>query len=111
MIGQVVELPITLPQDHTLWEILRRPALPVWRQKTEWLRRCGGLINIIIHPDYLTTSGRWREYEDFLDDLRVTRDVWVALPRDVANWWRHRGRDRQEVALKVEGNRWTLEFS
>jgi len=34
-IGQLLELPITLPQDHTVLEILRRPLPALWREKTE----------------------------------------------------------------------------
>jgi hypothetical protein len=90
MIGSVVELPVTMPQDHTLWEILQLPALPVWLKKLEWLRHCGGLATIIVHPDYLTTAARWGEYERLLSALTLHPDVWVALPRVVAQWWRER---------------------
>jgi peptidoglycan/xylan/chitin deacetylase (PgdA/CDA1 family) len=110
-LGPLVELPVTMPQDHTLWEILQRPALPVWRQKAEWLRACGGLINIIVHPDYLTTPERWQEYAAFLNDLRSTPDVWVGLPRDIATWWRARGRDREQVSLVNVDHVHRLEFS
>jgi len=90
MIGRLVELPVTMPQDHTLWEVLRIPAVPVWRTKLEWLRACGGLITIIVHPDYLTTPVRWREYGQLLETLVQTPGLWRTLPGSVAAWWRER---------------------
>jgi peptidoglycan/xylan/chitin deacetylase (PgdA/CDA1 family) len=90
----LVELPITLVQDHTLWEILRQDAIDLWTKKSEWIAANGGLINLITHPDYLDTPARLRMYEEFLEYLAVKRDGWHALPRDVAAWWRTRSRLR-----------------
>ena len=101
-LGSLIELPITLPQDHTLWEILKRPALEVWLQKLNWLRGCRGLATILVHPDYLTTPARWAEYQAFLAELAAAKDVWLALPGDVARWWRTRT-VREPVSLVRDG--------
>ena len=37
----MVELPITLPQDHTLFSILQRPDADVWIGKADFLRERG----------------------------------------------------------------------
>ena len=108
-LGSLIELPITLPQDHTLWEILRRPALEVWMHKLNWLRRCRGLGNIIVHPDYLTTPARWAEYEGFLAGLAEAEGVWVALAGDLARWWRDRTA-REPVRLIRDGVNCRLTF-
>jgi GT2 family glycosyltransferase len=89
-LGEMVELPITLVQDHTLWEILRQDTIDLWTQKSDWIVANGGLINPIVHPDYLDTPARMRMYEEFLEFLAAQRDGWHALPRDVAAWWRTR---------------------
>lgn len=89
-LGDLVELPITLVQDHTLWEILREDTIDLWTRKSDWIVANGGLINLITHPDYLDTPARLRMYEDFLEYLSTQRDGWYALPRDVAAWWRTR---------------------
>jgi peptidoglycan/xylan/chitin deacetylase (PgdA/CDA1 family) len=89
-LGETVELPITLVQDHTLWEILRRNSIDLWREKCDWIVANGGLINPIVHPDYLDTRTRLRMYEEFLEYLAAQRDGWHALPREVAAWWRTR---------------------
>lgn len=109
-IGPLVEVPITQPQDHTLWEILRRPALPVWESKLSWLQRCGGLATTIVHPDYLETESRWREYEAYLERLRLAEDTWIALPRDVAAWWRRRAGERRPVRIETKGEQCSLVF-
>lgn len=89
-LDDLVELPITLVQDHTLWEILRRDTIDLWTEKSEWIVANGGLINLITHPDYLDTPARLRMYEEFLEYLAGQRDGWFALPREVATWWRTR---------------------
>ena len=93
MIGQLVELPITLTQDHTLLEILGEDSIRLWTRKSDWIIREHGLINVIVHPDYMLTPERLAFYEDFLVYLRERLDRgagWHALPREVAAWWRTR---------------------
>jgi len=88
--GDVVELPITLVQDHTLWEILREPGIDSWVDKSDWIIAHHGLINIIVHPDYVTHPARLELYDRFLAFLGTRPGGWHALPRDVALWWRQR---------------------
>jgi GT2 family glycosyltransferase len=89
-LDDLVELPITLVQDHTLWEILQETSIGRWTEKSDWIAAKGGLINLITHPDYLDTPARLRMYEEFLEYLAARRDGWYPLPRDVATWWRAR---------------------
>jgi hypothetical protein len=92
-LGDLVELPITLPQDHTVWEILRRRSIDLWRQKGDWIVANHGLINVIVHPDYVDSPERVKIYDELLGYFRERIDSdggWHALPRDVASWWRVR---------------------
>lgn len=91
-LGEVVELPITLVQDHTLWEILRERGIEPWTSKSEWIMRQHGLINVIVHPDYVRDPARLELYDRFLAFLAAQPSGWHALPRDVARWWRQRER-------------------
>jgi peptidoglycan/xylan/chitin deacetylase (PgdA/CDA1 family) len=104
--GDMVELPITLVQDHTLWEILRQDTIDLWTEKSDWIAANGGLINPIVHPDYLDTPARLRMYEEFLEYLAAQDGAWHALPAEVAAWWRQR-RDLRLVedgdGVRVEG--------
>ena len=52
MNGELVELPITLPQDHTLFSILGERDERLWVAKTEHIRRRGGMALALTHPDY-----------------------------------------------------------
>jgi hypothetical protein len=97
--GDVVELPITLTQDHTVFEILRSPGIELWRRKTEWLTANHGLVNIIVHPDYVVEQRNLDRYEAFLAYLAEHDDGWHALPRDVARWWR----DRDGLSIAAGG--------
>lgn len=90
MIGDVVELPITLVQDHTLMEILRRSDIDLWVDKSTWIAERHGLVNLITHPDYLVDQRKLDMYERFLAFLAARRNCWHALPREVAGWWRAR---------------------
>ena len=89
-IDDLVELPITMVQDHTMWEILREPGIDLWLQKAEWIRRNHGLVNVIVHPDYLLSEERLGLYYRFLEWLAAFDDGWHPLPCEVARWWKAR---------------------
>jgi peptidoglycan/xylan/chitin deacetylase (PgdA/CDA1 family) len=98
----LVELPITLVQDHTLWEILGSNSISAWIHKSEWIIQHKGLINLILHPDYALSRERLALYEEFLVFLKQQTGGWYALPRDVARWWRHRA--RLDVQIAADGS-------
>ena len=89
-IGPLVELPVTLAQDHTLFEILGHRDISVWQQKLDWIEKMNGLALMIAHPDYMCTRERFRFYEEFLRYALAKNNIWFALPRDVCRWWKER---------------------
>jgi polysaccharide deacetylase len=86
-LGDLVELPITMVQDHTLFEILRETSIQRWVQKSDWLVANHGLVNVLVHPDYLLSDRRLDLYDQLLDHLAGIPQGWHALPREVACWW------------------------
>lgn len=106
-LDELVELPMTLIMDHTLWEILQDTSSAQWVRKTEWLLANHGLVNLLVHPDYVTTPQRARCYEEFLSFLAAQRDIWNALPREVAAWWRARASldisSHEDQLIEVDG--------
>lgn len=98
--GDVVELPVTLVQDHTMWEILRRTDIELWTSKTQWIAERNGLVNVIVHPDYLGPPRHFQMYEQLLRFLSRLDGGWHALPRDVAAWWR----DRNSLEVRSDGD-------
>ena len=106
MIEDMVELPITLPQDHTLFELLGHVDANVWLEKTRFLRDQGGMALMLTHPDYIGNQRLLASYEEFLDEFADDETVWRALPREVSAWWRRRSATtmrRVEGAWKLEG--------
>jgi peptidoglycan/xylan/chitin deacetylase (PgdA/CDA1 family) len=102
-LGDLVELPITLVQDHTLFEILRERDISLWRSKAEWIARRGGLITVLVHPDYMLDRWRLDRYEELLAFLAGMEGGWHALPRDVARWWRRRDARQRALARERHG--------
>lgn len=86
---EMVELPMTLQQDHTVFVILRRDE-SVWFEKAEYLRRRGGMALALTHPDYMLEADRLSAYARLLRTYRDDATVWTPLPREVASWWRRR---------------------
>jgi len=91
-----VELPYTLPQDSTLFLLLREPTIEIWQRKLQWIAAHGGMALINIHPDYLrfederpsTQSYPVEHYRQLLEHLRQTygETFWQPLPRQVADF-------------------------
>lgn len=95
--GGFLELPYTLPQDSTLFLVLREPSARLWHEKLAWIAAQRGMAFVTTHPDYIA-FGRdcpprqypIRHYRDFLADVRTRHAgrYWHALPRDVARYAR-----------------------
>lgn len=90
-----VELPYTLPQDSTLFLLLRHETSEVWIRKLDWIARHGGMALLDTHPDYMAfrdipdTSAEY-PVERYREFLRYVRDnysdtCWHALPRQVTS--------------------------
>jgi hypothetical protein len=91
---KMVELPITMAQDHTLFTILQNPEAGTWLRKAQLLRERRGMVLILTHPDYAHDRRIVDGYRRLLDEFQGDDTVWHALPRDVATWWRNRAASR-----------------
>ena len=92
----MVELPMTLPQDHTLFVILRHPDETLWIEKTLFLKSQGGMALLNTHPDYMLERRLLASYVRFLNVFQSDESAWRALPNDVCAWWRRRARSTLE---------------
>jgi hypothetical protein len=102
--GDLVELPITLAQDHTLFVILRETDATLWIDKAEFLRQRGGMALIDTHPDYVMDEPAASAYAEFLKRFADDNSAWRALPAEVASWWRRRA----ATSLERRDGRWEL---
>ena len=102
-IGDVVELPYTLPQDHTLFNLLGHTNASLWIRQMSRIRESFGLVQCVTHPDpgYLGERRNEAAYVEFLDALAGEEGLWHALPRDVARWWRARADGQSLPSLEL----------
>jgi len=91
-----VELPYTLPQDSTLFLLLKENSIDTWKRKLDWIVTNGGLALVIVHPDYISFNGKKQVgeysvqmYRGLLEYVasRYGGDCWFALPKDVAHYF------------------------
>ncbi|MDD7941993.1 hypothetical protein PHK61_26610 [Actinomycetospora lutea] len=102
--GDMVELPITLPQDHTVFAVLDHPGATVWLDKTAHIRDREGMALVLTHPDYATDPRVADGYRELLTTFHADPSVWHALPHEVASWWR----DRAGSCLERRGGTWCV---
>lgn len=88
--GRFVELPYTMPQDHTLFVRLREIDDRVWKDKLDFIFSHQGMALMLTHPDYLTDRRQSEIYFRFLEHVHDLGQFWHATPMEVASWWRER---------------------
>jgi hypothetical protein len=111
-IGNILELPVTTTQDYALFNYLNEYSIDLWKRQIELIMGQHGLINFIVHPDYITEPREWNIYKSLLAHLAQLRDgkkLWIPLPRDVDRWWRQRAEmtiveDDHGVRIEGEGS-------
>ena len=106
-IGNILELPLTLAQDHSLFHILDDYSLGVWKQQLDLIRRRHGLMSFITHPDYLIDRQARAVYVallEHLEQMTTQEQVWSATPGDVDEWWRA----RHKMALVPRAQGWEI---
>ena len=107
-VGSILELPVTMTQDYTLFNVLSDYSIDLWKKQIALVMEKHGLSNFIVHPDYIGASRERSVYEEllgYLATLRNERGLWIAKPGEVNRWWRQRA----EMKL-VEGRQgWGIE--
>ena len=95
--GGYVELPYTLPQDSTLFLLLRERSPDIWLRKLDWIVQYGGMALVNVHPDYVffgqgsAPNGQYPSayYKAFLQYLRQRYEgaFWNQTPGAVARFF------------------------
>jgi peptidoglycan/xylan/chitin deacetylase (PgdA/CDA1 family) len=95
-----IELPYTMPQDFTLFILMREKTDLIWRKKLEWVALHGGMVLMLTHPDYMQTGQGRCGFEEYPAELysqflemvvkNYRGQFWNALPCDVACYARAR---------------------
>jgi hypothetical protein len=106
--GKLLELPVTMSQDYSLFNILNDYSIGLWKKQIALIRKKHGLMQMIVHPDYILEEAPRRVYAEllgYLADFRSKGETWIALPGEVAAWWRL----RSELQLVKEGGTWQIQ--
>ncbi len=112
--GGYVELPYSLPQDSTLFLVLREKTPKIWLDKTDWVASHGGMVLVNVHPDYLCFPGekpsaKTFDVEHYRQLLIHIRDqygasCWHPLPHQLASWYPQATRLNAPVRAASETN-------
>lgn len=110
-----VELPYSLPQDSTLFLVLRETSPEIWMRKLAWIVANNGMALINVHPDYLRFEGESQSrktypvgfYRQFLDHVqrRYAGAYWQPLPRELAAWFEETRRARTSSGEITTGSK------
>jgi hypothetical protein len=106
-IDHILELPVTMTQDYSLFHILNQYSMDLWKQQIELIRQKNGLISFITHPDYLINEAArsvYRQLLSYLAALREDERVWIATPGEVNDWWRQRA----QLRVVEDGTDWRI---
>jgi len=92
-----IELPYTLPQDFTLFVLMKEKGIEIWKKKLDWIAQHGGMALLITHPDYMNFGGKKLNYEEypveyyykFLEyaEIKYHGKYWHVLPKEIARFW------------------------
>jgi hypothetical protein len=107
-IGNILELPVTTSQDYSIFHVLNDYSIRLWQEQISLIRKKHGLMSFVIHPDYVIDKKARRVYSELLEELSRLRskvETWIALPGEVAAWWRL----RNKLNLVKTGDSWRIE--
>ncbi|MBW2661167.1 MAG: hypothetical protein JRD93_04060 [Deltaproteobacteria bacterium] len=92
-----VELPYTLPQDFTLFVLMREKNINIWKRKLDWIVEQGGVALLNTHPDYMKFGQGKMGLEEYPADYygefleyvkgRYEGQYWHVLPKEMARFW------------------------
>lgn len=94
-IGDLLEIPVTVTQDYSLFHILREYSTKLWEEQVAVITHARGMASFIIHPDYVIERRARETYVNllkYLAGLRESHDMWIARPGEINDWWRARAK-------------------
>lgn len=90
------ELPYTLPQDFTVFALMKEKSIDIWKKKLDWIAKNSGMVLVNTHPDYMSFDRRQAGqeeypvefYTEFLNYIKFEYEgrYWSALPSDIARF-------------------------
>ena len=94
--NKYIEMPYTLVQDFTLFILMQKKDIQVWKNKVDWIAEKGGMVLVNVHPDYINFGPGKSKREEFplqlyIDLLEYIKEkfsdkFWNALPKVVSKY-------------------------
>jgi peptidoglycan/xylan/chitin deacetylase (PgdA/CDA1 family) len=92
-----VEMPYTLPQDFTLFILLKEKNINIWKKKLDWIAHNGGMALVNTHPDYMNFGRNHCKNEEYTVKLydnfllycksNYGGQYWHSTPMEVARYY------------------------
>lgn len=90
------ELPYTIPQDFTVFILMKNTNIDIWKKKLDWIAGNGGMALINVHPDYLNfgdpsiEAGQY-SYERYMEFMSYVKERYRdeycnLLPCEIASY-------------------------
>jgi hypothetical protein len=93
-IDALVEIPVSLPQDHQFLRIMQRSpkeTVDELLRLTAWIRSIGGACIVLVHPDYeFGQLEHQAEYARLLEEFRKDAECKIMTMSEISHWWRLR---------------------
>ena len=103
LISGLVEIPVSMPQDHQLIRVGGlgvAAAVDQLLEVSRWIRKTGGACVLLVHPDYEFGQEEGRdEYLRLLTSFRSDPACDIMTLGEMARWWIY----RQESYIDEEG--------
>jgi glycosyltransferase involved in cell wall biosynthesis len=106
-IGNILEIPVTMTQDYSIFHILQEHSINLWKRQLRTIVDGHGLVSVIIHPDYVTEPKEQRVFRELLTyvrDLCAAENIWATVPAQINSWWRQ----RNEMKLVSNADGWQI---
>lgn len=93
-INNMVEIPITMPQDYRLIRLnkTKNQIFEIWKNKINFLREVNGIAVLLTHPDsHIFGNDKYLGvYEKTLKYLTSFEDYWFTPACKIEKWWNER---------------------
>ncbi len=101
--GELIELPTTWvnddwmyfgfsanpPAGNGIWS--QEDVFEIWKEEFEGAYEEGGFFNLMGHPQVIGRPSRMRMVERLIQHILGKKDVWFALPLELAEFWLEHG--------------------
>jgi len=103
LISGIVEIPVSLPQDHQLIRVSglgAAEAVDYLLEVSRWIKKIGGACIILVHPDYeFGQDDGPEEYHRLIESFHSDPACDIMTLGELAKWWSY----RQESHIDATG--------